>query len=112
MAILRGFPPSNCISPSSPGSGPVPQDQHGKSVVVRIDEIKNEILLSNGLWAYSGSGEYIENYPKIGDEVFWSAGSSSRHKTIYWFRTYPKKLTPDDKPITWVDGLDTPPKFN
>lgn len=111
MPILRGFPPSNCIS-SYFGSGPVSQDQHGKSVVVKIDKIKNQVLLSNGLWAYSGSCEPVENYPEIGDEIWWSAGSSSYFKTVSWFHAYPGKVTPIDKPITWVDGLDTPPKFN
>ncbi len=105
MAILRGFPPSNTINPRTI----IPQDQHGKSVVVEIDKKTKNILLSNGLWACYSTKDFSIPLPEVGDEVFWSAGSSWRG--ITWYHKYPG-VSEFDKPITWVDGLDTPPKFD
>jgi hypothetical protein len=77
MAILKGFPPSNTISPTTR----VPTTE-GESVVIdtRDPWKMGRVMLSFGSWAMPLQGE---NIPPCGFKVKWCAYKGD--KKIYYY---------------------------
>ena len=85
MAILRGFPPSNTISPTTYVS-----DLHGEAVVTKNVDLEGKgrvELWPLNEWAEQTYGRFFEGaypVPPVGTKVTWSAKSYSKTSPIYY----------------------------
>lgn len=87
MAILRGFPPSNTISP-----GISIPDLEGEAVVISTRDPLHmgRVLLDFGTWAEPGSKRKIRegvhewDIPSKGTKVKWTAFSYQKKFWYHW----------------------------